>query len=181
MTANAALARIYGSDDDRVCLAPYLTTLPTTIDGVLDEDFEDIGWLNEDGLSESQTGSVERKRGHQGNRVVRTRMNEPGTTITFVGLETKPQTLALRYPEKNVSVTAGVRKATRGSGQRINVRSAVIDLFDADDPTAAERFVIPRFEVAPNGDKAFTSKDISAFPFVGEIIGDFFHYMKVAV
>lgn len=176
MTVNADLARIYGSDSDAVYLAPFGTTLPTEINGALDDAFEDVGWLSTDGLTESLSGSVDKKRGFQGQRVVRTRMNETGTSIAFVGLETKEQTLSLRYHEKTVATTTGVRKATRSSGQRIAVRSAVIDLFDADDTSVKERLIIPRFEISPNGDRVAGS-DIAGFPFIGEIIGDYIHLM----
>ena len=179
MTVNADLARIYGSYSDAVYLAPLGSTLPTTIDGVLDAAFEDVGWLHSDGLTESLSGSVEKKRGHQGNGIIRTRMNESGTSISFIGLETKPQVLNLRYKETAVSTTAGVRKATRSAGQRIAVRAAVIDLFDADNETAKERIIIPRFEIAPNGDRTFASSDIAGFPFVGEIIGNYTHLTTV--
>ena len=173
MTVKAELARIFGSDSDAIHLAPFGTTLPTTIDGALDPAF---GWLSEDGLTETLTGSVERRRGHQGRGVVRTLMNESGTQIAFVGLESKAQTNSLRYHEKVVdTTTAGVRKATRGAGQRIQVRAAVIDLFDADDDDVKERFIIPRFEIAPNGDRTFVGSDIAAYPFLGEIIGDYTH------
>ena len=65
MTVNADLARIYGSDFDAIHLAPYGTTLPTTLDGALDPAFEDVGWLHSDGLTETLTGSVNRIRGHR--------------------------------------------------------------------------------------------------------------------
>ncbi|MBD8218201.1 hypothetical protein IFU40_06085 [Microbacterium sp. CFBP 13617] len=180
MAVNADLARIYGSYSDAVNLAPLGTTLPTTIDGVLDAAFDDVGWLHSDGITEALSGSVEKKRGHQGNGIIRTRMNESGTSISFIGLETKSKILNLRYKETAVSITSDVRKATRSAGQRIAVRSAVIDLFDADDESAKERLIIPRFEIAPNGDRTFASSDIAGFPFIGEIIGSYTHLMKVA-
>lgn len=174
MTVNSALARIYGSDSDAIHLAPYGTTLPTTIDGELDDAFEDVGWLNDEGLAETLSGSKTKMRGHQGNAVVRTRMNETGTEIGFTALETKAQTNALRYHEKSVdTTTAGVRKTTRGPGQLVSVRAAVIDLFDADDDDVKLRLVIPRFEIVANGDRTMTATDIAGYPFIGEIIGDY--------
>jgi len=170
MTVNANLARIYG--DSSVNLAPFGTTLPTTIDGALDAAFEDVGWINPDGMTESLGGSVEKKRGFQKQGVIRTRVNEGGTSWAFVALETKAQTNSLRYDEKAVTVTAGVRKAVRGPGQRISIRSAVIDFFDDDDDEVKARLIIPRFEIAPNGDKNINT-DIASYPFIGEIIGDY--------
>lgn len=177
MAVNADLARIYGSDIDAIYLAPIGTTLPTTIDGVLDPAFEDVGWLHSDGITESPTGSVEKSRGYQGNGVVRTRINEPGTTVQFVGLEAKAQTNQLRYHEKTVdTAVAGVRKVTRGAGQRISKRAAIIDLFDSDDTTVKERYIIPVLEIAPNGDRVATASDLVGYPFIGEIIGDYTHF-----
>ena len=172
---NADLARIYGSDLDAIYLAPVGTTLPTTIDGELDPAFEEVGWLSGDGITETLTGSRNKSRGHQGNGVVRTRMNETGTEIAFVALETKAQTQSLRYHEKEVTTSGGVRSATRSAGQRISRRAAVIDLFDADNTTVKERIIIGLFEIGPNGDRVMTSTDIAGFPFIGEIIGDYEH------
>jgi hypothetical protein len=178
MAQNANFARIYGSDLDAIWLAPLGSTLPTTISAAPAAPFEDVGWLNSDGISEALTGSRNKIRGHQGNGVVRSRMTEPGTEISFTALETKKQTLALRYYEKTSAIATGVKTATRGPGQRVAVRAAVIDIFDADDTTIKERFCIPRFEIVANGDRVATYTDIAGFPFLGEIIGDYTHYMN---
>lgn len=176
MALNASNARLYGSDLDSIYLAPLGTTLPTDLDTPLDEAFVDVGWLHSDGITETQTGSVEKIRGHQGNGVVRTRMSDPGTTIAFTALETKAQTQGLRYDEKVVSTAAGVRSVTRGAGQNVSARVAVIEVYDADNDEVKERLVIPRFEITPNGDRKFTNSDIAGFPFSGEVIGDWFAY-----
>lgn len=175
MAVNSDLARIYGGDSDAVYLAPVGTELPAEIDEAPGAGFEDVGWLHSDGVTETPTGSVEKVRGHQGNGVVRTRVSEPGTTVSFTALETSNQTQSLRYDEKQVTTAAGVRKATRGAGQKVQVRACVIDLFDADDETVKERFIIPRLEISPNGDRVATNADIAGFPFIGEIIGEYTH------
>lgn len=171
---NAENARVFGSDSDAIYLAPVGTALPVSIDAELDPDFEDVGWLHSDGITESPTGSKETIRGHQGNGVVRTRISDPGTTVSFVALEDKAQTREMRYNVKTSSVVeAGVRKETRGPGQKVSARAAVIDLFDADDVTIRERIIIERLEITPDGDRTFVNADIAGFPFVGEIIGDY--------
>lgn len=180
MTVNSANARIFGSDSDSIYLAPIGTALPTAVAGALSGTFEDVGWLHSDGITEAFTGSKSEIRGHQGARVVRTRMETPGTTISFHALESKLQTKALRYNEKDSATTAGVRKVTRGAGQKISARAAVIDVFDADDVTVKERWVIPRLEISPDGDRVFANQDIAGFPFIGEIIGDYYVYESAA-
>lgn len=173
MTQNAALARIFGSDSDSIYLAPIGTVLPTTIDGPLDGSFEDVGWLHSDGITETQTGSKTEIRGHQGARVIRTRIETPGTQVKFVALESKPQTQALRYNEKQVTSSGGVRKSVRGSGQKVTPRAAVVDVFDADDITVKERWTFDRLEIVSDGDRVFVNNDISGFPFLAEVIGDY--------
>lgn len=173
MAVNSANARIFGNDADAIYLAPIGTTLPTDIDGDLDSAFEDVGWLHSDGITEAFTGSKSEIRGHQGQKVVRTRMETPGTTIGFHALESKEQTKSLRYDEKSATTTGGVRKVTRGAGQKVSPRAAVIDIFDADDVTVKERWIIARLEIVPDGDRVYSGEDIAGFPFLGEIIGDY--------
>jgi hypothetical protein len=172
MTVNSANARIFGSDSDSILLAPIGTAFPATIDAA-PVGFEDIGWLHSDGITEAPTGSKSEIRGHQGARVVRTRMETPGTTISFHALESKPQTKALRYDEKTATTTGAVRRATRSAGQKISARAAIIDIFDADDVTVKERWLIERLEISPDGDRVYVNSDIAGFPFIGEIIGDY--------
>jgi len=180
VTTNASNARIFGSDSDSIFLAPIGTAVPTTINGALDPAFEDVGWIHEDGITETFTGSKSEIRGYQGARVVRTRIDTPGTTIGFHALESKTQTKALRYDEKSSSTTAGIRTVTRGAGQKVQARVAVIDIYDADDVTVKERHVIERFEIVPDGNRVYTGTDIAGFPFLGEIIGDYTSYESTA-
>lgn len=173
---NAANARIFGSELDAVYLAPIGTALPTGIDTELDPAFEAVGWLNEDGITEAATGSVDKKRGFQGSGVVRTLVTEPGTTVAFVAMETKQQTQELRNHVKQSTVTAGVRKSTIGPGQRIAKRACVIDLHDIADTAIKRRDIIEVLEISTNGDVQYTSTEIAVYPFLGEVIGDKIRY-----
>lgn len=179
MAVNAANARIFGSDLDAIYLAPLGTPVPTDVNAALDAAFVDVGWLHSDGITETPTGSKNQIRGHQGARVVRTRIEEPGTTVSFVALESNSVTKALRYDEKSSTVTGGVRKTVRGPGQKVSKRVAVVDVFDADDVTVKERWVLPVLEISPDGERVFVNNDIAAFPFVGEVIGDYTVYESI--
>lgn len=182
MTINASNARVFGSDLDAVYLAPVGATLPTTINGPLGVEFESVGWLHSDGLTEVFTGSKTEIRGHQGGGVVRSRMESPGTQFQFNALESEPQTKALRYDEKSVDTsTSGVRKVTRRPGQTVKARACVIDVYDADDTTIKERWVFERIEIAPDSERAFTNADIASFPFIAEVIGEYEVFETVPV
>ena len=172
MAVDASKARVYGSDSDAIHIGPLSATSPATIDAD-PTGYEDVGWLHSDGVTETATGSQTQIRGHQGNGVVRTRMESSGTQIQFVALEDKALTRELRYDVKETATTGGVRSETRGPGQRVAVRKAVIDFFDADDVTVKERWIIDRFEIFPNGDRVYVNNDIAAYPFMGEIIGEY--------
>ncbi|RLK47619.1 hypothetical protein [Microbacterium telephonicum] len=173
MGQNAEFARIYGGDSDAIYLAPIGSTKPTTINADPAAAYEDVGWLHSDGVTEAATGSKTEIRGHQGNGVVRTRVEGGGTTIAFIALEDKAQTRELRYHVKTDATAAGVRTETRSPGQRVSPRAAVIDFFDADDETVKERWIIDRLEIVPDGDRVYVNSDIAGFPFIGQIIGDY--------
>lgn len=173
MATDASLARIFGSDADAVYLAPIGTAVPTSLDEELDVAFEDVGWIHSDGITETATGSKSVIRGHQGGGVVRTIIEESGTTVAFTALETKAQTNELRYNVKESTSATGVRTEKRGAGQKVSARVAVLDFFDADDVTIAERWIIDRFEIVPDGDRVMVNNDIAGYPFSGEIIGDY--------
>lgn len=173
MTTEAKNARIYGSVSDAILLAPVGTTMPTTIAAAPAAAFEDVGWLSDAGITETFTGTASEIRGHQGQGVVRKRMETPGTKFGFVALETKKQTSELRYYVKSSTTTSGTVKQTRGAGQRVSRRAAIIDLFDADDLSVRTRLLIPVLEITPNGDRTYVATDIAGFAFEGEIIGDY--------
>ena len=180
MVTNANNARIWGSELDSISLAPIGTALPATINDALNGAFEDVGWIHEDGIKETATGSKSVIRGHQGAKVVRSRIDEPGTTIGFMALETKAQTKGLRYNEKTVATVSGVRQVTRGPGQTVKARAAVVAFYDFDNTTIKEVWAIPRLESTPDGDREFVNDDISGFPFMGEIIGDYYVFESSA-
>lgn len=181
MTVNANNARIFGSDLDAIFLAPLGTPLPTGISDALNGAFEDVGWLHSDGVTETQLGSKTDIRGHQGGGIVRTRVETPGTEYAFVALESKSQTQSLRYDEKSVSTAGGVRQTTRGPGQKVSARAAVIEFYDADNVTVKERLAIARFEIVGDGDRVFVNNDIAAFPFRGTQIGNALHWSNAPV
>lgn len=169
-------AFIAGSDLDAIYLAPLGTPLPDNFDSELDPAFEHLGWLHSDGITEAATGSKTEIRGHQGQKVVRTRMDTPGTNFSFTALESKPQTNELRYIEKSVEVVNGVRKTRRSPGQKVSPRAAVIDTFDADFTERRIRRVIEHVDITPNGDRVYSGVDIAGYPFIADIISDYDTY-----
>lgn len=176
---NKSNTRVFGSTRDAVYIAPLGTTLPTTIDEDLDPAFEHVGWLTTDGITETFTGSKTEIRGHQGQAVVRTRMDTPGTQFSFTAMESKPQTQSLRYDEKTSETAAGVRQSRRGAGQKVSARAVVVDKFDADFEDRHERDVFEQWDITPNGDRVFQGTDVASFPFLADVIGEYDHFETV--
>src|SRR5690625_5005603 len=83
------------------------------------------------------------------------------------------ETRGLRYDVEATAAAGGVRRETRGAGQKVSARVCVIDMFDADDETIKERWVFERVEITPNGDRTYVNNDIAAFPFAAEVIGEY--------
>lgn len=173
MTVNSDLARLYGSDNDAVYIAPVTATFPTTLDAA-PAGFDEVGWLNTDsGVTETMLGSVAEIRGHQGAGIVRTRMENPGTQFAFVALESKALTNGLRYDEKSSTTANGVRSSTRSPGQTAKRRKVIIDLFDQDAEYGAQLRIMATCSIVPNGDRTYINSDIAAYPFLATIIGDY--------
>jgi hypothetical protein len=174
MAVNSDLARLYGSDNDSVHIGPTSATFPTTLDAD-PAGFEEIGWLDSDtGITETLLGSITEIRGHQGNGVVRTRVENPGTQFQFVALETKELTNGLRYDVKSSTTEAGVRREVRGSGQKAKRRKIIIDLFDqiSTDDDEIKMRAMATVEIVPNGDRVYVNSEIAGYPMLATVIGD---------
>lgn len=168
MAVNAANARIFGSDDDAVYLAPLGTTLPTDL-GELDPAFEDVGWLSDDGFTETPSDTVNQLRGHQGGRVIRTKITESGTQIKFTAEESKALTFDLQYQITEKATADGVTTITATPGRSVKALACVVDLFDYDGVTVHERRVYPRIEIGERAERTFTNGEISAMEFTAEV------------
>lgn len=172
MAVNSDLARLYGSEADAIYIAPLGTQMPEGF-ATLGAAFEEIGWLSEDGIVETPSGSKEKIRGHQGAGVVRTYMSEGGTEIGFTAYEDKELTNRLRYNVLSSSTADGIRTEQRNASQKVTAVACVIDLFDRSFSEIKGRFLIPRFEIAPDGERNYTNSEIAGFPFLGEILGNY--------
>lgn len=172
MAVNAANARIFGSDNDAVSIAPLGTALPTTL-APLAAPFTDVGWLGTDGIPFTPGDSVDRIRGFQGNRVVRTSMTESGLSFTFQALETTALTVGLQHNIRTKETTAGVTRATASSGRGVEARVIVVDVYDKDDESIHYRYAFERAEIGERSEFTLSNTDITGYTFSVEVIGDF--------
>lgn len=171
---DSANARIFGSDDDKVSIAPLGTELPGDLEE-LDPLFEDVGWLHSDGITVGGDTNVEKFRGHQGGRVVRTKVTESDTSFSFQCLESTALTLGLQLNVlEKTAVGAGATRAKVSSGRKVEARAFVIDVYDEDDDTIHYRYEIERGEIGERAEFTLSNSDITGYTFTVEVIGDYY-------
>lgn len=173
MGVDAANARIFGSDDDAVWINDLGSTMPTGLAAPA-TGWEDVGWLHTDGIPFTPSDSVTKFRGHQGGRVIRTKMTESDTTFQFQALESKLLTLGLQFNIKAQATATGVHTLTLSSGRRVIPKALIVDVFDEDDTDLQWRFEIPRGEIGERSEFTLSNSDITGYTFPVEIIGDWF-------
>ena len=113
-------------------------------------DFDDLGYVHEDGVTETRDRSTEKLKAWQNADVVREVVTEASMTYQFKLIETKRETLELYYGatvEDDGSLTI-VPSSTGGR------QSFVLDVVDGDDFIRA---YIPSGEVTEVGEQVYAS------------------------
>lgn len=77
--------------------APPGTALPTDAGTALDPAFEDVGYISDDGVTESQDTDVTNIKAWQNSDVVRKVQTEHDVTYNFTMIETNPVSLEAYY------------------------------------------------------------------------------------
>ena len=171
---NALNARIFGSDDDAVSIADIGADLPDDL-SELDSAFTDAGWLHSDGIEVNPDTSVEKFRGHQGGKVIRTKVTESGLTFQFQCLESTALTLGLQMNIKDSATDGDTTTMTVSTSNRVEPRAFVIDVYDDDgrDETVHYRYVIPRGEIGERESFTLSNSDITGYTFTVEVIDEY--------
>jgi len=172
MAANAANARIWGNDKDACYLAEVGVTMPTTL-ALVGAGFEDVGWLDTDGITITPSAKVTEHRGHQGGAIVRTTVSESDMTIKFTCLETTALTLGLVNNITKTTTASGVTTIEANTNFKILRKALVVDLFDADDDTIQERYCFPKVEIGERAEVKKTRSGIATYTFTAKVIGDY--------
>lgn len=122
--------------------------------------FTDLGYIGEDGVTESHDESVEKLRGWQNGAVVRTVRVDGSVTFQFTLLETTEAGVELAY---GTTVSAGVYLIDL-QNTRDHV-SLILDVVDGDE---MERVYIADAEVIELGDVVRVNSQIKAYPITVE-------------
>ena len=169
MSKNVDNVRVYGDIDSAVYVGDKGTTFPIDPTTPPASGFDELGWLGEDGITESRDVDSDAKKAWQGGVTVRTVRSSDSRRFSFVCLETNAITSGLVRPGSVRSTTGGVThtpvKAFTGS----DIRAWIIDTIDGDIHT---RKNIARGEVVDIADVVMNGTDITAYELTVECYPD---------
>ena len=147
-----------------VMVGPTSATPPTDADST-PADFDDLGYVSEDGVTETRERSTEQLRAWQNADVLREVITESSIAYTFRLVETKKETVELYYGSEVDETTGSVRIVPSKTGGR---KSFIIDVIDGTDYI---RTYIPSGEITEVGDQVYASGEpvgyevtITAYP-----------------
>lgn len=108
MAKTAANARVYGDVDSGIFVGDVGTTAPTSPTAAPGAGWTELGWMSDDGLTETRDVSADQKRAWQGGAIVRTVRSSDSRQFKFVCWETNATVIALTRPGSTPTTATGV-------------------------------------------------------------------------
>ncbi len=138
-----------------IFVAPVGTALPTDADSELNEAFQLLGYISEDGVTiteERDSDSI----AAWGGDTVRTTQTSYTESFAFTPIEVNPVVAAAEYGSDNVQVSEGSMTITHNS-KEIPASSIVIETVPNSD--TLDRFVVPNAQLTEKGDQTLNDSD----------------------
>lgn len=143
----------------RVCLAPLGTTPPTDSATPLDPAWKDVGYISEDGITETPEADTEEIRAWQNGDVVRTIQTSHAIRYSFTMIETNAVSLEAYYG--NYDSATGDVKVT---GQQLPRQMMVIETLDeVGGVTMVRRRFAPVAQVIERGEVTLSNSEASGY------------------
>jgi hypothetical protein len=146
------------ADGAAVYAAPLGTTLPTTATAALNNAFVDLGWVSEDGVTNTISRETTKHKAWGGETVKVTQDNYT-ETVKLTLLESSAEVLGVVYGSDNVT-ESGDTITVEHSRLMLEHQSFVIDFIDGD---RAGRIVIRDGQVTELGDVMYVHKDLTRY------------------
>lgn len=146
------------ADGAAVYAAPLGTTLPTSATASLDNAFVDLGWVSEDGVTNSISREVTKHRAW-GGEVVKVTQDNYTETVRLTLLESSADVLGVVYGHDNVTEN-GDTITVEHSRLMLERQSFVIDFIDGD---RAGRIVVREGQVTEIGDVVYVHRDLTRY------------------
>jgi hypothetical protein len=135
-------------------VAPDTTTLPTDATTALNAAFEEVGYISDDGVSQSISEDITDLKAWQNGDVVRKIQTSHDLTYSFTMIETSDVTLDTYYG----NYAAGAVEIT---GDQLPHKRWVLSVVDGDDLL---RVVIPDGQITERGDIVYQNGDAVGYP-----------------
>lgn len=159
------------------------TTIPTDADTALANDFKELGYVSEDGVTKSYSYDTTEVK-EWGGRVVRVLQTEKTVTVQIAAIETENiETIKAVYGADNVSGTLTNGITVIEKDDELVDGCWVIDMVDLEGGN--ERIVIPNGVITDRGDEVYKRDEVVAYDFTITALPDasgnkVYTYMKSA-
>ncbi|MFE7498212.1 hypothetical protein ACFU6O_03815 [Streptomyces albidoflavus] len=155
LNANAVRIAVTGA----AYVAAPDSTLPTDATTPWDAAFTDIGWISDDGITESNSADATEIKGWQGGATVRKVISASEMSFSFTAIETSKTVLELYHKGSKVLTTDGKSVlAVKAPGPDRRTFG-----FDVIDGNSHIRIVIPDGEVSETGDITYKGDEAVAY------------------
>ncbi|MGW6061694.1 MULTISPECIES: phage tail tube protein [unclassified Streptomyces] len=155
LNANAVRVALSGA----AYVGPPDTEGPTDSTTNWPEAVTDIGWISDDGITESNSADTTEIKGWQGGQTVRKVISSSEMTFQFTAIETSKTVLELYHKGSKVVTTSGKSVlAIKAPGPDRRFFG-----FDVIDGNSHVRIVIPDGEVSETGDITYKGDEAIAY------------------
>ena len=142
--------------------APLGTTLPTDATSSLNGSFVNLGYVSEDGLTNSNTASTQAIKAWGGDIVLQPQTEKPDTfTATFIEVM-NTDVLKAAYGDSNVSGTLNAGITVRANATELPAACWVIDMILTGN--VLKRIVIPNGQVTEVGEIQYKDDTVVGYP-----------------
>lgn len=169
MAKTEANIHAYGDLENAVYVAPKGTSVPADL-ATPAGAFNEVGYISEDGVSESIETNSETFRAWQGSTVVRKSITSSDRTFSFSCLEENAITQGLKYRGQSPTAGTGISTVTVKDQTKTDERAWVIDLYDGDHQ---KRYGIARGFYEVTGEQTYSASGITMLEITVTPIGEY--------
>lgn len=155
LNANAVRVALSGA----AYVAPRGTTGPTDAVAPWSKEATDIGWISEDGITESNSADTTEIKGWQGGQTVRKVISSSEMTFKFTAIETSKTVLELYHKGSKVVTTNG-KSVLAIKAPGTDRRAFGFDVIDGDSHV---RIWVPDGEVTETGDVTYKGDEAISY------------------
>lgn len=134
------------------------TVLPTTATGALAVGFEELGYVSEDGITQTIDEDTEKIRAWQNGDTVREVSTTHDLMYELSMIETSAKTLETYYGNHVVATGAGTTEIRAGQGTR------GVWAFHIIDGTQLIRIVVPDGQITEHGEVSYVNGEAIMYP-----------------